>query len=131
MGRIEPMREPMREAEKKKGAARTRAAEPIDAESPDAVQHERATTTQPFPSVLEGGQPAPDELTGRASTTSESLTELFRNGTAEHLADGFRGGSGDDPDSDVARDDQGLQLQAESASDLEEAEESDEVEPRS
>ncbi len=42
--------------------------------------------------------PLPEELTGRASKTGEDLTALFGNETPEHLADGFRGASGDDPD---------------------------------
>jgi len=40
----------------------------------------------------------PDQLTGRAASTSEDLTTLFRNQADEHLTDGFRGGSDDDDD---------------------------------
>ncbi|MEO8449432.1 MAG: hypothetical protein ABI647_06565 [Gemmatimonadota bacterium] len=42
--------------------------------------------------------PLPEELTGRASKTDEDLTALFENETPDHLVDGFRGASGDDPD---------------------------------
>jgi hypothetical protein len=42
------------------------------------------------------GTPLPDELTGRASKTNDDLTTLFDNGTEEHIADGFRGGSGEE-----------------------------------
>ena len=41
--------------------------------------------------------PLPDELTGRASKTDDELTTLFQNPDDEHVADGFRGGSGDEP----------------------------------
>ena len=56
-----------------------------------------AETTRPEIPALDD-TPLPDELTGRASKTSEDLTALFRNETPEHLTDGFRGASGDDPD---------------------------------
>lgn len=52
-----------------------------------------------------GDQPQPRELTGRASGTGEDLLSLFANGSDEHLCDGFRSGSGDDPESDVERTD--------------------------
>ncbi len=55
-----------------------------------------AMTTRPDAPQLEGGIPLDEELTGRASSTSEPVTALFAEDTAEHLADGFRGGSGDD-----------------------------------
>ena len=54
-------------------------------------------TSQPQSPTLEE-TPLPEELTGRASKTSEDLTALFENDTPEHLVDGFRGASGDDPD---------------------------------
>ena len=41
--------------------------------------------------------PLPDELTGRASKTDDELTTLFQNPDDEHVTDGFRGGSGDEP----------------------------------
>ncbi|MEP6833752.1 MAG: hypothetical protein ABJB74_10165 [Gemmatimonas sp.] len=52
-----------------------------------------------------GDEPAPRELTGRAAGTDEDLSSLFANGSDEHLRDGFRSGNGDDPESDVERDD--------------------------
>ena len=42
-------------------------------------------------------EPVADELTGRASKTEDDLGALFSNETEEHLDDGFKGGSGDDP----------------------------------
>lgn len=38
----------------------------------------------------------PEELTGRATRTGDDLTALFKNDSADHLADGFSGGSDDD-----------------------------------
>ncbi len=58
-------------------------------------------TTRPDTPELEGGTPPPEELTGRASGTSEDLTALFENDSADHLADGFRGGSGGDQDVEI------------------------------
>lgn len=60
-------------------------------------------TTRPDAPALEGRTPLPEELTGRASATDESVSELFAEDSAAHLADGFRGGSGDDPESDVSK----------------------------
>ncbi len=42
--------------------------------------------------------PAPEELTGRASKTDEDLNSLFGNESVDHIEDGFKGGSGDEPD---------------------------------
>jgi hypothetical protein len=41
--------------------------------------------------------PAPEELTGRAAKTEEDLSSLFENPGDDHLTDGFKGGSGDEP----------------------------------
>lgn len=60
-----------------------------------------AQTSRPDTPELEGGTPLPEELTGRAGGTSEDLTTLFGNDAAAHIADGFRGGSNDDPGSDL------------------------------
>ncbi len=38
----------------------------------------------------------PEELTGRASKTDEDLTTLFQNRGADHIEDGFKGGSNRD-----------------------------------
>ncbi len=46
---------------------------------------------------VDGITPLPEELTGRASGTDEDLVALFDNDTDKHLADGFRGGSEDEP----------------------------------
>lgn len=64
-----------------------------------------AETSRPDTPELEGQTPLPEELTGRASGTSEDVTTLFRNDSADHYADGFRGGSNDDPGSDLPKDD--------------------------
>jgi len=61
-------------------------------------------TSRPETPELEGGIPLPEELTGRASGTSEDLTALFANDAADHMADGFRGGSNDDRGSDLLKD---------------------------
>ncbi len=64
-----------------------------------------ARTTRPDTPELEGGTPLPEELTGRASGTGESLGALFANAGAQHMADGFRGGSNDDTGSDIPKGD--------------------------
>ena len=46
---------------------------------------------------VEGSARLPEELTGRASGTDEDLVALFDNPTDKHMADGFRGGSEDEP----------------------------------
>ncbi|HEY5219023.1 MAG TPA: hypothetical protein VIJ16_04400 [Gemmatimonadaceae bacterium] len=63
-----------------------------------------AGTTRRDVPQLEGGTPLPKELTGRASETREDLGMLFAREGAEHFADGFRGGSNDDPGSDILKD---------------------------
>jgi hypothetical protein len=71
---------------------------PSDDENPQ-LPRDRGTAETSRPETPELDEnPLPDELTGRASKTSEDLTTLFKNETPEHLADGFRGASGDDPD---------------------------------
>ena len=64
-----------------------------------------AGTSRPDTPELEGGTPLPEELTGRASGSEEDLRALFAGDTAEHFADGFRGGSDDDSATDIPRDD--------------------------
>jgi hypothetical protein len=39
----------------------------------------------------------PEELTGKASGTDDDLVALFDDQRGDHIADGFRGGSEDDP----------------------------------
>jgi hypothetical protein len=51
---------------------------------------------------VDGITPLPEQLTGRASGTDEDLVALFDNDTDKHLADGFRGGSEDEPPVDDA-----------------------------
>ena len=46
---------------------------------------------------VEASARLPEELTGRASGTDEDLVALFDNPTDKHMADGFRGGSEDEP----------------------------------
>lgn len=49
---------------------------------------------------VDGITPLPEELTGRASATDEDLVALFENRTDQHMTDGFRGGSDDEPAAD-------------------------------
>jgi hypothetical protein len=58
------------------------------------------TTSRPETPEFEGRMPLPEEITGLASAGDENLVALFDNPSAAHLADGFRGGSEDDPDPD-------------------------------
>jgi hypothetical protein len=57
---------------------------------------------RPETPTLEGREPLPAELTGRASGTNDDLVSLFENLSDEHLTDGFRGGSQDIPGSGEA-----------------------------
>jgi hypothetical protein len=61
-----------------------------------ADRHADGTTRRPATPALEGRTPLPEELTGRASGTSEDLVALMGNASADHLADGFRGGTDDE-----------------------------------
>jgi hypothetical protein len=63
-----------------------------------SIPNDEGTTTRPESPALEGIEPLPEEITGRASGTDESLTTLFDNPSQEHLRDGFQGGSGDLPE---------------------------------
>jgi len=60
------------------------------------LTHADGSTRRPASPTLEGRVPLPEEITGRASGTDESLVELFDNTSDAHLADGFRGGSDDE-----------------------------------
>jgi len=73
--------------------------------------HADGSTTRPETPALEGREPLPAELTGRASGTDDDLVALFRSGSDEHLTDGFRGGSEDVPGSGevVLNEDEALQ----------------------
>ena len=62
-----------------------------------------ATTRRIETPALEGREPLPEELTGRASGTGENLSTLFEDGSGAHLSDGFRGGSDDDRETDVKK----------------------------
>ena len=73
-------------------------------DKPGGKRHGRiAETRRPDAPEAEGSTPLPEELTGRASGTSEDLNALFESDTAEHFADGFRGGSNSDPGSDLEK----------------------------
>ncbi|MBK7594754.1 MAG: hypothetical protein IPP98_04210 [Gemmatimonadetes bacterium] len=61
-----------------------------------AAPSDDGTTTQPEYPALEGRDPLPEEITGRASGTRDDLVALFDSTDRDHLADGFRGGSEDD-----------------------------------
>jgi hypothetical protein len=71
---------------------------------PPAERHSVAITRRTDAPELEGGIPLPEELTGRASGTDEDVVALFAEDTADHFADGFRGGSGDDSGSAISKD---------------------------
>ncbi len=72
------------------------------------IEHADGTTERPETPSLEGREPLPPEITGRASGTDESLIDLFDNASAEHLNDGFQGGSEDDERVDSGDDKDGL-----------------------
>ncbi len=57
------------------------------------ITHADGSTRKPEYPALEGREPLPEEITGRASGTDDDLVALFQNPDREHLADGFRGGS--------------------------------------
>ena len=61
-----------------------------------SASHSDGATNRPETPELEGRIPLPEELTGKASGTDEDLASLFNDHDGEHLADGFRGGSGDE-----------------------------------
>jgi hypothetical protein len=58
--------------------------------------HAPGMTSRDETPELEGRMPLPEEITGRASSTDDDLVALFKNKSAEHTADGFRGGSEDE-----------------------------------
>lgn len=64
------------------------------------MEHADGSTDKPEYPELEGREPLPEEITGRASGTDDDLVALFKNPDSDHLADGFRGGS-DDEESDA------------------------------
>lgn len=77
-------------------------------EGSSPIDHADGTTARPETPSLEGREPLPPEITGRASGTDESLIDLFDNASAEHLKDGFRGGSEDDERVDNGEDMDGV-----------------------
>lgn len=80
-----------------RGAAKPAHAAPVSQDANVGLPHPVSDTNRPATPELEGGIPLPEELTGRASGTGEDLTALFNNESEAHLADGFRGGSEDEP----------------------------------
>ncbi|MEO8029279.1 MAG: hypothetical protein ABJC74_05000 [Gemmatimonadota bacterium] len=87
----------MNDRSKQANRRHTDSKRPHKPDVPDSGQRRRSEeTTRPETPELEGVAPLPEELTGRASATAESLTSLFDNRSAGHLKDGFHGGSGDD-----------------------------------
>ncbi|MEO8140537.1 MAG: hypothetical protein ABI742_12865 [Gemmatimonadota bacterium] len=77
-------------------------------EGSSPIEHADGTTARPETPSLEGREPLPAEITGRASGTDESLIDLFDNASAEHLKDGFQGGSEDDERVDDGEDMNGV-----------------------
>ena len=63
-----------------------------------SASHADGDTTRPETPELEGRMPLPEELTGKASGTDDDLVSLFDDQEGEHIADGFRGGSDDEPE---------------------------------
>ncbi|MBC8086152.1 MAG: hypothetical protein H7Z40_02735 [Phycisphaerae bacterium] len=74
------------------------------------MKNHEGPTDGPNDPLNKGDRPLPEELTGRATGTGEDLLSLFSNGSDEHLADGFRAGNGDDPDTDAERSDDEPQI---------------------
>jgi len=66
-------------------------------------RHADGATSRAETPELEGRIPLPEEITGRASGTGEDLIALFDDQSAAHVADGFRGGSGDVPRDGVVK----------------------------
>lgn len=65
-----------------------------------ALPDDASTSRQEYP-ALEGREPLPEEITGRASATSDDLVALIASTDEAHLADGFRGGSEDEVHKEV------------------------------
>lgn len=61
------------------------------------LEHADGGTARPEAPALDGRTPLPEEITGRSAGTDDDLVALFANRSSAHLADGFRGGSDDDP----------------------------------
>jgi hypothetical protein len=78
----------------------TKARDRTAKENPLANSHADGGTRRPETPALEGRTPLPEELTGRASGTDDDLVALFDNASGDHLADGFRGGSEDEEQTD-------------------------------
>ena len=70
-----------------------------DAFGDDDGEQDQFDVAEPRPEDIDvdGIQPLPEELTGRASGTDEDLVALFDNLSDKHMTDGFRGGSDDEP----------------------------------
>lgn len=71
----------------------------------DSTSSDAGGDDVPDEPTAKGDGPLPEELTGRAASTEEDLVTLMANDSADHLTDGFRTGSGDDPETDVDTDD--------------------------
>jgi hypothetical protein len=71
-----------------------------EAQSTKRMAHSSGKTNRPETPELEGRTPLPEEVTGRASGTDDDLVVLFNEKNSEQLADGFRGGSDDEPPAD-------------------------------
>jgi hypothetical protein len=61
------------------------------------AEHADAETDRVETPELEGRMPLPEEITGRASGTDDDLVTMFDDEDGDHITDGFRGGSEDDP----------------------------------
>ena len=82
-----------------------------NATSPDSINSDVGETGATDDPVAKGDGPLPEELTGRASSTGEDLYSLFANGSPDHITDGFRGGNGDDPETDIETADENTDIE--------------------
>ena len=72
-----------------------------NATAPDSINSDVGETGSFDEPKSKGDGALPEEVTGRASRGGEDLVSLFANDQQDHMADGFRGGNGDDPETDV------------------------------
>jgi hypothetical protein len=82
-----------------------------NATSPDSINSDVGETGADRDQKSKGDGALPEEVTGRASRGGEDLVSLFANGQADHMTDGFRGGNGDDPETDIETADENTDIE--------------------
>lgn len=82
-----------------------------NATAPDSINSDVGESGTHGERKSKGDGPLPEEVTGRASSGGEDLVSLFANGTPDHLTDGFRGGNGDDPETDIETVDENMDVE--------------------